>query len=128
MISVRRGEREDWEDIVRLAKEQDFPFPDLSFLQSLWVVVKDGKVIAFGYVRLLAEAVFAPSKKSKKDIGAALKLIHEKMLEDVKVLNFKQIHVFSMPHDYGDILIKHFGFEDVVGRSQVLNIPEDSDG
>jgi len=128
MLEVRRGRKEDWEDIVRISAEQDFPFPDLSKLQSFRVVVKDGKVIAFGYVKLLAEAVFAPSKESKKDIGASLRLIYEKLLEDVQELNFRQIHVFSMPHEYGDILIKHFGFEDVVGRSQVLNIPEDSDG
>jgi hypothetical protein len=127
MLEVRRGEHKDWDDIVRLSKEQDYPFPDFSHLHSFWVVVKDGKVIAFGYVKLLAEAVFAPSKESKKDIGASLKLIHEKMLEDVKVMGFRQVHVFSMPHEYGDILIKHFGFEDVIGRSQVLNI-EDSDG
>jgi len=127
MISVRAGTPEDWDDIVRISKEQDYPFPDLSNLVSFRVVVKDGKVIAFGYVRLLAEAVFAPSKESKKDIGASLKLIYERMLEDVKEQRFKQVHVFSMPHEYGDILIKHFGFEDIIGRSQVLNI-EDSDG
>lgn len=126
-MKVRRGNSEDWDDIVRISKEQDYPFPDLSHLQSFWVIVKEDKVIAFGYVRLLAEAVFAPSKESKKDIGASLKLIHEKMLEDVIKMKFRQVHVFSMPHEYGDILIKHFGFEDVVGRSQVLNI-EDSDG
>lgn len=119
---VRLAEKKDWDDIVRLAKEQDYPFPDFSNLKMIRVVVKDGKVIAFGYVKLLAEAVFAPCKKSKKDIGAALKLIHKALLEDVKEMNFKQVHVFSMPHDYGDILIKHFGFEDVKGRSQVLNI------
>jgi hypothetical protein len=127
-VKIRRAEKRDWDDIVRISSEQDFPFPTFENLQSFVVVVKDDKVIAFGYVKLLAEAVFAPSKKSKKDAGAALKLIHEMLLEDVKALNFKQVHVFSMPHEYGDILIKHFGFEDVIGRSQVLNIPEDSDG
>lgn len=126
-MEIRRAEKSDWEDIVRISKEQDFPFPTFENLQSFVVVVKGDKVIAFGYIKLLAEAVFAPSKQSKKEAGASLKLIHEMLLEDCKTLNFRQVHVFSMPHEYGDILIKHFGFEDVKGRSQVLNI-EDSDG
>lgn len=122
MIEVRKAEMKDWEDIVRLAAQHKFPFPDFRNMLSAVVVVKDGKVIAFAYVKALVEAVFIPDLSSKKNIVSSLRLIYNELLGKVKEMNVEQVHLFTDNHEFADILKAHFNFEDANGEALVLEV------
>ena len=122
MIETRRAKKEDFEDIVRLAAQHDFPLPNLQNIFSSVVVVKDDKVIAFAYVKALVEAVFIPDLSSKKNIVSSLRLVHDKLLEDVKQMNVEQVHLFTSNPEFAEIMKEHFGFEAAVGEALVLEV------
>lgn len=122
MVEVRRVQKEDWDDIVELSTQHGFSLPDFQNFLSSVVIVKDGKVIAFAYVKALVEAVFLPDRSSKKNIVSSLRLVYDKLLEDVKEMDVKQIHVFTDNLEYADILKSHFHFDDIVGKGIVLEV------
>ena len=122
MIEVRRAVKEDWEAIVVLAAQHNFPFPDMRNMLSCVVVVKDEKVIAFAYVKALVEVVFIPDLSSKKNIVSSLRLVYDKLLEDVKEMNTEQVHLFTTNHEFAEIMKNHFNFTDIIGEGLVLEV------
>lgn len=123
MIEVRRAIKEDWEDIVRLSALNDFPIPDFKNFLSSVVIVKDGKVIAFGYVKALVEAVFLPDTSSKKNIASSLRLVCDKLIEDLQGLDVSQVHLFTTNPEFAEIMRQHYNFTDIVGEGLVLEVP-----
>jgi len=119
---VRRCKEGDWEDIVKLAAQHTFPFPDLHNMLSAVVVVKDDKVIAFAYVKTLVEAVFIPDKSSRKNIVSSLRLVNETLLQDVKKMGIEQVHLFSENPEFSKILKKHLNFTDCIGDALCLEV------
>lgn len=122
MIEVRQVVKEDWEAVVKLAAQHNFPFPDMRNMLSAVVVVKDDKVIAFAYVKALVEAVFIPDLSSKKNIVSSLRLVNEKLVEFVKEMNVEQIHLFTKDPEFAEIMKNHFNFDGIEGEGLVLEV------
>lgn len=125
MTEIRRCTKEDWEAIVELSARHKFPFPDFKNMLSAAVVVKDGKVIAFGYIKQFVEAVFVPDVTSKKNTVLSLDMLIGQLIKDTKELGIDQIHAFVPKEDYPnhlDILKKHYGFTDCIGDIVCLEV------
>jgi hypothetical protein len=110
MIEIRKAKKEDWEDIVKLSALSGLPFPDFDRLISASVVVKDDKVIAFGYIKTFVEAIFFPDKESKKSIAVSFRLLHEQMLKECKELGIPTITIFSENPSFTKILEDNFNY------------------
>ena len=123
MIEVRRAIQEDWDSIVELSAQHSFPLPDFKNFVSSVVIVKDGKVIAFGYTKLFVEAVFLPDKSSKKNIVSSLKLVCGKLIEDLQETNVGQVHLFTLDPEFAEIMKRHYNFTDIEGEGLVLEVP-----
>lgn len=122
MIETRRVRPEDWGAIVELSAQHSFPLPDFKNFLSTVVIVKDGKVIAFAYVKALVEAVFVPDTSSRKNIVSSLRLVYDKLLEDVREMNIEQVHLFTSNPEFAEIMKEHFHFDDIVGEGLVLEV------
>lgn len=122
MIEVRRANKKDWEEIVKLLAQHSFPFPNFRNILSAVVIVKDEKVIAFAYVKTLVEAIFIPDLSSRRNVISSLKLVYDKLLEDVKEMNIDQVHLFTSDPQFADILKNHFHFDDIIGEGLVLEV------
>lgn len=89
----------------------DFSLPDLTNSVTFAVVEHEGKVIAFGVVKVYAEAIMIIDQaKSNRIKSEAMKLLLDKAEKDCKKHKITQLHTFIKDESFADILIKHFNF------------------
>jgi hypothetical protein len=120
-MEIRKAELKDFDRLVELSKEHNYPFPDFKSILTILVAEEDGKVVAYGYTQRFVEVVFLPDTGSKQDIVKSLKGLTEGMIESLSP-DIKQVHAFVMNDSFGDILTKKFGYEPCSGKALVLNI------
>ena len=124
---LRRPESRDLQRIDEIWKKHhstNFGVPNLNNTVTHAVVEnEDGKVQAYGTVKLFAEAILyldwdAPQREK-------IEALKELMLEAIRGTSdaqLEQLHVFVADPKFSALLKKHFGFKPATGEMLVLEV------
>lgn len=123
-LNLRRPIDKDVPKIEEIGKAYSFTLPD-RFLHAA-VVEKNDEVIAFGLIHIIIEAILICQGSDREKVEL-IRMLLKQAKEDTVYYKYNQIHVFVKDESFANILEKHFGFKDAVGRVLVLNI-EDENG
>lgn len=126
MLAIRPVRIEDIDkidEVYQTGHDCQFTLPDLANELTSAVIVKNGKVIGFGVVKVFAEAIaILDLRESKVDRLQSMEML---MLEAVRgcVENgVKQLHVFTEDEKLAKLLEKHYEFKPVKGIALVKEI------
>lgn len=87
------------------------------------VIEADGEAIAYGMVKLFAEAIMVLDlNASQRQKVEAMKLLMEAAVAEAKSKGLEQMHVFVKRPSLADILRKHFSFVDCSGDALVCRL------
>lgn len=115
-MRIRSYRPEDAEAIDRIWKEHwqhDFSVPDRSHAIIDAVIEDDsGQVIAYGQVKLFAEAVMVLDlNQSEFKRASAVRLLMHEAFRGTKDAGINDLYSFSRSPDLVNLIRKHFGFE-----------------
>jgi hypothetical protein len=118
--SFRTSDVEAIDRIWRKHHSNDFSVPDRRNAVVDAVVEDDnGEVIAYGQVRLFAEAMFILDLDARaRDKIEALKLLMLEAFRGTDSAGLRNLYAFISDPEFADLIEKHFGFEraDKVGE------------
>jgi len=124
-MEVRPANREDFNDLVRIHKEHEFPFPTFDNILDLLVVEKDGKIVAWGYTKKFVEIVFVPDKNTPRLTKVkSLKLLSDKSSELARARGIDQVHSFVTDESFAELLVKRFNYGVCTGIPLFLNLDD----
>lgn len=110
------------DEIWKKHHSRDFSVPDRkSYLIDACVEDEDGKLIAYGQVKLFAEAMFILDLDAslRKKIEA-LKLLMAEAFRGLNQSGLNQMYAFIRDPDFERLITKHFGFAPVEDAGQLL--------
>lgn len=120
---VRPSTLSDIEKIKKLHSSNDYEL-DLDLLNTLAdrVVIENGKIVGYGTLKKLVEAVIVLDKEQsiRKKIEIINKLMIE-MLQFCTMTGDKEIHTYAKD-DFSSILERHFHFTPVLEKALFLEI------
>jgi len=109
-------------DLVILEGNSKFPIENVmgSFIKRS--IIQDGKLVGSIFVKKTTEtALIFEGNISPLNRARALKEIFHFLAFELVKQGFNDTHIFLDNLDsYGELLKKHFGFEDVIGKPLVL--------
>jgi hypothetical protein len=95
----------------------EFPFPDLTHCHRIPVCDVEGQVIGGGIFRDIPEAIIIIDKnRSRRNKVQAVKELVEEGIKITREFDHEGYHVFVQDKEFEDILTKHFGFKETVGK------------
>lgn len=118
---------EDYQQAVEIYKRNgsmyDFdPFKKRSIIDDA-VVLKDGRVIAYGMVQLFAEAVLVMDPLAGRiERTKALKDLMNLACNVTAKQGITQLHTFTNEPKFNDLLIEQFGFERITSMPLVKDL------
>lgn len=120
MANIRPLKVNDYPRIAEILEQHDFELPDgRAIVQA--VIEEDDKIIAYGVTRVLAENVMILDKNcSDRQKYEAIKLLHERAIFGCESLGIRHLHAFVEDPHFVEILKKHYGYSDCVGKAIVL--------
>lgn len=96
---------------------------DNSYVLTEGVIKRNGKVVGYGRIKILAEAIITlDNDQSLISRAKELKMFFNQAIKDAKEAGVEQIHAFVQDEKFAVILEKHFGFEPVKGIPLVLDL------
>lgn len=123
-MKIRPFRQSDIEPIDRIWREHhssDFSVPNRNNAVTDAVVEKDGKVIAYGQVKLFAEAMLILDKDATtRDRVEALKLLMLEAFRGVDTAGIEDVYCFIKDPAFAGLISKHFGFEVVEEPGELL--------
>lgn len=126
MATFRYTKESDVDEIDRIWKtfySNEFSLPDLSNTIIHGVVETDKGITGFGMVKLMAEGLLILDQSvSDKVKMATLKELMIAQRVGVSKTNLTQIHAFVQDPRFANILKKHYGYTDAVGKALVLEV------
>ena len=126
MLTIRPVNRTDIEaidEIYRTGHDSHFTLPDLTNQITSAVVVKDGKVIAFGVVKVFTEAIaILDLRESKVDRLQSMEMLMLEAVRGCVEAGIKQLHVFTQDEPLVKLLEKHYEFKPVKGIALVKEL------
>lgn len=118
--SFRESDIEPIDEIWRKHHNNDFSVPDRKNILIDAVVERDGKVIAYGQVKLFAEAMLILDlDASLRDRIAAIKLLMAEAFRGANEAQMRQMYCFIQDPDFATLISRHFGF-DIVDKGELL--------
>jgi len=91
-------------------------------------IVKDGKEVGYGRLKVLAEAIVVlEATESFTTRVKTLKFAVEECIKEARENGLQQVHLFPTDARFANILKNHFGFEDVVGIPLVLELRDNGE-
>jgi hypothetical protein len=76
------------------------------------VIDEGGRIIAYGQVKPIAEAIFvADLARSQRDRIAALKLLMSEAFRGTEQAHLDRLYAFTRDPGLADLIVKHFAFE-----------------
>ena len=126
-LEMRSPTFDDYRQAVNLYNKtnQDYnsPFQQRTVIDDA-VVLKDGKVIAYGAVQLFAEAVLVMDQEVPKlDKARALKDLMHLAFITTNRQRIQQLHIYTKDDKFSNLLIEQFGFEKIVSNPLVKDLP-----
>lgn len=123
---VRRFQLEDLAKIDELWKKHhahQFSLPRLRPSIITCVVEDKEGMIAFGNLKVFAETVMVMDHDRSAIVRAkAFKEIMPVAIMGAQQADITEIHAVVQDPDFGDVLRKHYGFEDVLGEHLKLEV------
>lgn len=121
---ILRGPRiGDMVDIRELRKKfhnDGFEFPDGTQIVADAVVEAEGKVIAYGVLKVLTEAILILDHSMPQKVKVqALTLLIQEAVRAAKEKNIEEIQAICEPK-FSAVMKKQFGFEQLEGETLVL--------
>ena len=111
---------DSWVQVRELHSKTSFgnyALPDPTRTMFSKVVMKDSKIIAFGTIPILAEAVIVVDETSStRDRITAITMLLEAGISKVRG-NLDGIHAFIQDPEFSKLLAKHFGFRKCKGEA-----------
>lgn len=110
------------DQIWRKHHSNDFSVPDRRNAIIDAVVENDnGEVIAYGQVKMFAEAMFILDKDAPaRDKVMALRLLMLEAFRGTDSANLRNLYAFISDPEFADLVAKHFGFERVQNPGELL--------
>lgn len=119
MIRLRPLVESDVLEIDSFAHDQGVP--DFSNAITHAVAVKGEELIAYGQVKMFAEAMFFPDhSKSKRDRVEALRLLMHEAYRGSREFKIKTLTCFIKDPDFALLIEKHFGFHRAIETGERL--------
>jgi nickel-dependent lactate racemase len=108
-------------DLVELEEHAQFPLINLRCQPKLIEKsIEDEKgLLASIIVTNTAEISIIFADRDKKDKVRGLRQIEQLVVDELLGKGFRDAHIFITDPEYAKILVKHFGFEHVVGQALV---------
>lgn len=123
-IGLRKFHQSDIESIDNIWRKHhsdDFSIPNRNNSIIDAVVEEDGKVIAYGQVKMFAEAMFIIDKDaSTKAKVTALKLLMVEAFRGTNIVGIEDLYCFIKDPQFSTLISKHFGFEIVDEPGELL--------
>lgn len=124
-MKVRDFKHSDIESIDRIWQKHhssDFSVPDRKNMIAEAVVEDvDGNVVAYGQVKLFAEAMIILDKDaSRREKVLALELLLAHAFAGANQARLNQMYAFIKDPDFALLLEKHFGFERAIDTGERL--------
>lgn len=116
---MRRPVLEDFKEVKAIADSYDFPLPT-DFSDAI-VVESEKKVIAFGVIRFICEAIILVSGR-QRDKAKCIEALLQQGIEDARKRKVDQLHCFVVDPMFSKILKNKFGFRQVIGEALVLDL------
>ncbi len=109
------------DEIWKKYHSNDFSVPNRSTRLVEWVAEEDGKVVAYGQVKLFAEAMIILDKgASKRAKVEALKGLLIEAFRGANLAGLEDMYCFIRDPAFATLLINHFGFEAVDNPGELL--------
>jgi hypothetical protein len=109
------------DEIWRKHHSNDFSVPNRSTRLVEWVAEEDGRVVAYGQVKLFAEAMIILDKDaSQRAKIESLKGLLFEAFRGTNLAGLEDIYCFIRDPGFASILINHFGFELVDNPGELL--------
>lgn len=126
---IRPTTVDDLEKIDRIWKEyietgDRFGIPDTSNLVTHAVVESaKGRLIAFGMVKLFAEAILILDKnESRRNKINAIQALMLEAIRGSRQHNLSQLHCFIQREEFSRIMKKHYNFKNCKGEALVMEL------
>lgn len=129
MAKLRSFDRADIPRIDEIWREHhrnDFSVPDrANAIIDAVVEDGDGKVIAYGQVKLFAELMLILDKSaSQREKVEAIKLLMLEAFRGCDKAGIKQAYAFIKDPEFATLIQRHFGFDIVDGPGELLHRKE----
>lgn len=124
-ILVRGPRASDVEAIRALRKKYhddgfDFPAGDQIFTDQ--VVEVDGKIVAYGVLKILAEAILIMDHSMPQKVKVqALTLLIQEAVKQAHIKKIREVQAVCEPR-FSALMKKQFGFQQLQGETIVLDI------
>jgi hypothetical protein len=126
LLTIRPIKREDVagiDEVYRSGHDNVFSLPDLSNQITSAVVVKEGKIIAFGVVKVFSEAIAVLDlREAKVDRLQSMEMLMLEAVRGCVEAGITQLHVFAHDEGLAKILEKHYEFKPVKGIALVKEL------
>ena len=108
-------------DLVELEPKALFPISNLiSKPIAVQKTFEDEKgIIGSILVNRTVELIAIFNDRSARDKVKAMKQVSDALYRELAPQGYRDIHAFIEDPEFADILVKHFGFENVVGKALV---------
>ena len=120
-MELRRPKTDDVPTIMEIANKYDFILP-VNFDEAA-VVTKNGKVVAFGIIRPILEALMI-SNGSPREIIESTKLLIEQAKKDARNLDYSEIHTFVEGNKTFERLLMEHEFREIPGKFFLMKLEE----
>lgn len=126
-MKVRRYRPSDLEEISKLWEKHhshSFSLPPLN-PSIIDCVVEDseGKIVAFGNLKIYAEAVMIMDHdRSRKDLAVAFQRCMDVAIMGAQKSGISEIHAVAQDADFADVLRNKYDFVNVVGEHLVREV------
>lgn len=100
--------------------KNQFKFPDLDLLSSIYVVVEEDEIIGFGAIQPIFEAIVILNQdKSKDERLMALEMLEARAEYEIQSQGITQLHAFVQDSSFFNLLKKRYGYVSTKGQSLV---------
>ena len=122
---IRTTARDDYGIVEELWRTygSNYELPNLSNTVTHAVVQNEDKIIAFGMVKLFAEAVLVlDHSESRRNKVNAIKLLMLEAFRGCDQHKLSQLHCFIKDEQFARLMMKHYSFNKVLGEALVMDL------
>lgn len=120
---IRKSIESDVSRIQRLCAGKEYEADCIRDIISDRVVDDDSRIIAYGAVKMFAEAVLVlDNSESVRNKIKALRDLMNAAIFETKKARISELHVFTTDDSFVKVLKKHFGFVNIKGHALVREL------
>ena len=110
-------------EVWRKYHDTDFSIPAVENVLTTPIVYEDNKLIAFGMVKLFAEAILVMNlDATTRERVNAMKILFAEAFKACDKANIEQLHVSVTNPDFAEMLKKHYDFRTCEGEILVVEV------